>query len=421
MTRKETGLLIILSGINFTNVMDFMIMMPLQEFLEISFQISPGQFGFLVSVYAFSAFLSSMTASFFVDRFDRKNAILVAFSGLIAGTLLCGFASSFNMLVFARIVAGLFGGLISAQALSIVGDTFSYDKRGQAMGYLTSGFSLAAIAGVPLGLFIATRTNWQVPFVGIGILGFILVPVAYKVIPCMKGHIDPATSSGVGEGESGRIGDKNHPTSDIRHQQKKNIFAVYHRVWSDRNLQMGLLMMLTLIFSHFGVIPFIAPYLTKNTGFLMEQLPLMYFFGGVTSLFTSPVIGKMSDRYGKHKILAVFLLLSVIPVFLLTNLPVVPFYVVLAVTTLFFILGGGRFVPAQALITSVVPPNLRGGFMNLNSSLQQLGLGLSAFMGGLIISKSETGELLHYEIIGYISILGSLICLIVMRKVKAIN
>jgi MFS transporter, DHA1 family, inner membrane transport protein len=395
MTRKEIILLAVLSSINFTNIMDFMIMMPLQEFLEISFDITPKQFGFLVSAYAFSAFAASMTASFIVDRFDRKHTLLVAFTGLIAGTLACGLATSYEMLVSARIVAGLFGGLISAQGLAIVGDTFSYEKRGRAMGFMMSGFALASIAGVPLGLFIATKTDWQVPFIGIGILGIILLPVTWFVIPTMKSHINP--------------------------EHNKNIFAVYQSVWKDRNQQLGLLMMLTLIFSHFATIPFIAPYLTKNTGFLLEQLPLMYFFGGALSLFTSPLIGKMADKYGKHKIFTIALLLSVIPVYLLTNLGKVPFYYVLAVTTLFFIVAGGRFVPAQALITSVVPPNLRGGFMNLNSSLQQLGLGLSSFIGGMIIAKGETGELLHYDIIGYISITISMVCLVVMRKVKAVD
>ncbi len=406
MTRKEITLLIILSLINFTNIMDFMIMMPLQEFLEISFEITPKQFGFLVSAYAFSAFAASMTASFFVDRFDRKHTLLAAFSGLIAGTIACGLANSYSMLIAARIVAGLFGGLISAQGLAIVGDTFTYEKRGRAMGFMMSGFALASIAGVPLGLFIATKTNWQVPFVGIGILGMIILPVAYFVIPNLKTHITSPLTPLQRRGES---------------RLPRNIFALYQGVWKDRNQQLALLMMLTLIFSHFATIPFIAPYLTKNTGFLLEQLPLMYFFGGATSLFFSPFIGKMADKYGKHKIFSISLILSVIPVFLLTNLPHVPYYWVLTVTTLFFIVAGGRFVPAQALITSVVPPNLRGGFMNLNSSLQQLGLGLASFIGGMIISKNEAGEMLNYNIIGYISIIVSMICLVVMRKVKVVE
>ncbi|MEK6616222.1 MAG: MFS transporter [Bacteroidota bacterium] len=395
MSKKEIWLLILLASINFTNIMDFMIMMPLQEFLEKSFAVSPREFGFLVSAYAFSAFAASMTASFFVDRFDRKKVLLLAFSGLIVGTISCGLANSYTMLMVARIIAGLFGGLISAQALSIVGDIFLYQKRGRAMGLLMSGFSAAAIAGVPIALFVATKTNWQIPFIGIGILGIILLPIAFVVLPKMQGHIKSA--------------------------DERNSILVYQSVWKDRNKQYALLMMLTLIFAHFSTIPFIAPYLEKNVGFTKEQLPLMYFFGGAMSLFSSPLIGKLSDKFGKHKIFTIFLLLAIIPVFLLTNLPRVPFSYVLIVTTLFFILASGRMVPAQALIASVVPPNLRGGFMNLNASLQQLGLGIASFIGGIIITKNAAGELQHYNIVGYMSIAVSLICLAIMWQVRAVQ
>ena len=395
MTRKELTLLFILASISFTNIMDFMIMMPLQEFLEASFNITPKQFGILVSSYAFSAFAASMTASFLVDRFDRKHTLLVAFAGLIVGTFGCGMANSYPMLMASRIVAGLFGGLISAQALSIVGDTFPYEKRGRAMGLVMSGFILATIAGMPFGLYIATKMNWQVPFIGIGILGIILFALSATLIPNLKGH--------------------------IKAEEERNIFRVYQSVRKNRNQRMALLMMMTLIFSHFATIPFIAPYLTKNTGFLQEQLPLMYFFGGITSLFITPMLGKLSDKFGKHKIFTILMVLVVIPVYLLTNLGRVPYYEVLMVTTLFFIVAGGRMVPAQALVTSVVPPDMRGGFMNLNSSLQQLSLGLASFIGGLVITKNGANELQHYEIMGYISIAVGFICLVIAQRVKAVD
>jgi MFS transporter, DHA1 family, inner membrane transport protein len=395
MTKKEILLLVTLAAINFTNIMDFMIMMPLQEFLEKSFDVSPKQFGLLVSAYAFSAFLSSMTASFLVDRFDRKKVLALAFAGLIVGTIACGFSTSYIMLMVARIIAGIFGGLISAQALSIIGDVFPYEKRGRAMGLLMSGFALASIAGVPIALFFATKYNWQVPFIGIGLFGIILLFILFAVIPSLKGH--------------------------IKTKSERNVFAVYQSVWEDRNQQYALCMMVTLIFAHFSTIPFIAPFLTKNTGFLQEQLPLMYFFGGIASIIISPIVGKLSDKFGKHKVFTVMLLTAIIPVYLLTHLTQVPYYQVLIVTTLFFIFGGGRMVPAQALVTSVVPPNLRGGFMNLTSSLQQLGLGLSAFIGGTIITKNSIGEIENYNIIGYISIAVSLVCLAVTWQVRAIQ
>jgi MFS transporter, DHA1 family, inner membrane transport protein len=260
---------------------------------------------------------------------------------------------------------------------------------------LMSGFALATIAGVPLGLYVANKTNWQVPFTGIAALGVILCVIAFFTIPDMKAHID--------------------------NKRERNIFRIYQSVGKDRNQQFALLMMITLIFSHFATIPFIAPYLTKNTGFLQEQLPLMYFFGGISSLFVSPVVGKLSDKFGKHKVFTAFMLLAIIPVYLLTNLGHVSYYYVLIVTTLFFIVAGGRMVPAQALVTSVVPPDLRGGFMNLNASLQQLSLGLAAYIGGMIISKNAAGELQHYEVIGYMSIAVSVVCLWLTWQVRAVD
>lgn len=393
MTKKEILLLIILAGINLVNIMDFMIMMPMQEFLENSFHISPKQFGLLVSAYAFSAFAASMTASFIVDRFDRKHVLLTAFSGLILGTFGCGISPTYGLLMLSRIIAGLFGGLIAAQGLSIVGDVFPYEKRGRAMGFMMSGFILASIIGVPLGLFVATKTNWQIPFIGIGCLGIIVLFVSNSVIPNLKAH--------------------------IKVKAERNNFIVYQSVWKDRNQQYALLMMLTLIFAHFATIPFIAPFLTKNTGFSQDNLPLMYFFGGIFSLVSTPIIGRLADKFGKHKIFAILLLLSTIPVFLLTHLTHASVYHVLIVTTLFFIIAGGRMIPAQALVTSVVQPQMRGGFMNLNSSLQQLALGFASLIGGIIITKNSSGELLHFDIIGYISIGMSLFCLFIAMKVKA--
>lgn len=393
MNRKEKTLLFILACINFTNIMDFMIMMPLQEFLAPVFKISPRQFSYLVSTYAFSAFFSSLTASFFADRFDRKYNLLFAYIGFVVGTLACAFAPTYQMLMLARIMAGLFGGLIGAQVLSIIGDTFPYERRGRAMGIIVSAFSFAAVAGVPSGLFLATKFGWHIPFLGIGILGIIIIPLIFFIVPNITTHLSKTSSN----------------------------LAVYHSILGSRNQQYGLLMMFTLILSHFSIIPFIAPFLEKNVGFTKNQITLMYFIGGAVTLYSSPRIGRMADKIGKHKIFSIFLLLSIIPIFLITNMPRIPFYYVLMATALFFIIAGGRMVPAQALIVSVVPPNLRGGFMNLNSSLQQLGTGMAAFIAGAIVTKNSADELQHFEIVGYIGIVITILCFVIAQKVKPID
>jgi MFS transporter, DHA1 family, inner membrane transport protein len=392
MTRKELQLLIILAAVNFTNIMDFMIMMPLQEFLVPDFKITPTQFGLLVSSYAFSAFTASLTATFLIDRFDRKKALVFAFSGLVVGTLICGMANSYLNLLLARIITGLFGGLISAQVLSIVGDLFPYEKRGRAMGVLMSAFALASVAGVPAGLYVATHFHWQVPFIWVGLFGLVVLGFVLLKIPSVRGH--------------------------IREKKERKKFRVYQSVYASSNQQRALLLMFTLIFAHFVTIPFIAPYLEMNVGFKKEQLPMMYFAGGLISMISSPLIGKAADRFGKQKIMALFLLLSTIPVYLITHLPPSSVAVVLVVTTSFFLFAGGRMIPAQAIITSVVPGELRGGFMNLSASIQQLGVGLAALTGGVIITKSQGGTLENYDIVGYLSIGVALLCLVILFKVK---
>jgi len=394
MSRKENILLIILAAINFTHIMDFMILMPLQEFLVPVFHITPKEFSYLVASYAFSAFVSSLTASFFVDRFDRKKVLLFAYVGFVAGTLACAFAPTYQTLIAARIIAGLFGGLIGAQAMSIVGDTFPYERRGRAMGALMGAFALAAVAGVPIGLFLADNFGWHIPFLAIGILGILIIPFIVIFIPKMTSHLSAVRTKPL---------------------------DVYLSVLGSRNQQMGLLMMFTLILSHFAAIPFIAPFLEKNVGFTKSQIALMYCLGGIVSFFSSRIIGKLADKYGKHKVFSILLISSTIPVYLLTNMPHIAYYYVLIVTTLFFILAGGRMVPAQALITSVVPPRLRGGFMNLNSSLQQLGTGLAAFIAGSIVTKNEAGELEHFQIVGYIGIAITIVCLVVAQYVRPID
>lgn len=372
-----------------------MIMMPLQEYLVPVFHINPRQFSFLISSYAFSAGVSSITASFFVDRFDRKKVLLFAYSGFIVGTFACAVAPTYSLLMLARIIAGIFGGLIGAQALSIVGDTFPFERRGAAMGILMGAFSLAAVIGVPSGLYLASVFSWHMPFVAVGSLGILILLMAIRYVPGMKLHL----------------------VKGVKYEP----LHVYKSILRNRNQQLGLLMMFTLIISHFSIIPFIAPYLENNVGFTKNNITLMYFLGGLVSFFTAPYIGKLADRYGKYNVLAIFLVLSIIPVYLITNMPRIPYYYVLFVTILFFIFAGGRMIPAQALITSVVLPQHRGGFMNINASLQQFGTALAAFVAGSIVIKNEINELMNYQYVGYLGILISLVCLFIARKVKPVS
>ena len=396
MTHKERILLLLLASINFTHIMDFMIIMPLGTYLMPLFSINPQQFSLIVSAYTFSAGIIGFLAAFFVDRFDRKKVLLTGYIGFIIGTFACAFAPSYGFLVAARIFAGGFGGLISAQVLSIVGDAIPFERRGKAMGILMAAFSFASAIGVPTGLFLAKHFGWHIPFIVIGCMGLIVIPFVHFNVPNMTGHIQSIAS-------------------------RPSPITVLTNIKKDKNQQRALMLMIVLIIGHFSIIPFIAPYMEFNVGFTKNQVTLIYFVGGIVTMVTGPLIGTMADKYGKLKVFTIFALLATIPIFLLTNMPPIPYYFVLIVSAFFFIFTGGRMIPAQAMITSVVAPKQRGGFMSINSSLQQIATGFAAMFAGLIVQKTSTGQLVNYNYVGYIGICLTIACIFLARRVKAVS
>jgi predicted MFS family arabinose efflux permease len=390
--RQEKIILLLLAAINFTHIIDFMIMMPLGPQLMRFFKISPQAFGYLVSSYTFSAGVSGFLMAFFVDRFNRKSVLLLGYIGFVVGTIGCGIAPTYELLMTARIVAGLFGGLIGAQVLSIVGDIIPFERRGQAMGIVMTAFSAASVLGVPFGLFFANMMTWHAPFIFVGIMGAVIIPWVYVYLPNMNGHIQAS--------------------------QSFNPMRVILPILQSSYQQLGILLMLVLIFGQFVMIPYLSPYMVANVGFQEMELPLIYFCGGFLTLFTSPVVGKLADKLGKFQVLTVGILLSSMMVLVVTNLPAVPLYVALIFTTLFFIFTGARIIPAQAITTSLVPPQQRGSYMSILSSLQQLAMAFAALVAGFIIDKDTAGHFLHYSYIGYLSVTMSFIGIFVAMRLR---
>ncbi|MEI9807981.1 MAG: MFS transporter [Bacteroidota bacterium] len=185
MTKKERIILFLLAGLNFTHILDFMIMMPLGNYLIEDLYITAFQFSILVACYSISAFFSGLVIAMFIDRFDRKKPLLLAYIGFLMGTVACGFANSYTLLLTARIVTGLFGGIIGAQVFAIVADMFTYERRGRAMGIVMGGFAAASILGVPFSLYLTNlfKHNWHLPFLLIGGVGLILIPSYYPHYP----------------------------------------------------------------------------------------------------------------------------------------------------------------------------------------------------------------------------------------------
>lgn len=393
MNSKEKMLLFLLAAINFTHILDFMIIMPLGNYLMPYFHITTQQFSMIVSAYSYAAFTSGIIAAFVIDNFDRKKSLLFGYSGFIIGTFLCGLAPNYQFLIAARILAGLFGGLIGAQVLSIVADSFAYEKRGRAMGYLMAAFSVASVLGVPLSLYIANIFSWHAPFIMVAIMGFLLIPFTLKYIPPMRAHLE------------NRVKQKSTAAFSIIFSRKETLIAL--------SLS-GLLML-----GHFLIVPFINPFMEFNVGFTKNQIPLIYVVGGTATLFSAPFFGKQADKKGKIKVYT-FCALATLPfVYFITNMPSIAFYYVLIATGIWFVVSNGRSISAQAMISNVIEPEYRGSFMSLNSSFQQLFVGSASFIAGLIVTNDPvTKKIDHYQWAGYLSMAILAFCVYLGFRLK---
>lgn len=372
--------------LNFTHILDFMIMMPLGNILMPKWNLTTSAFSIIVSSYSLSAFVSSFFAIFFADKFDRKKLLLFAYSGFLLGTFACAFAFGTYSMTVARIVTGIFGGLISAQVLSIISDVISYEKRGRAMGMLMGGFALASVIGVPFGLYLANTYDWHYPFLVVAVFGVLLLPFLYKFVPNVNAHL-------------------------VNPIKLKERISNFYNIFSNKTQMTALLFSFLLITGHFIIVPLINPYLVYNVGVLQKYTPLIYLVGGLCSLISAQIIGRLADSYGKRNVFVWAALISVLFVVLITNMPHWQLFTVLAIFGLWFSSSTGRTVPGQAMITQAVISQTRGSFMSLNSCVQSLGTGLASLISGWITYSDAKFAIHNYNHLGYISVLLIVICI----------
>ena len=390
--RREFWLLLTLAGIQFTHILDFMIMMPLgPQFREI-FGISDAKFGVLVSAYTFSAGISGLLAAFYVDRFDRKKLLLVLYVLFALATLACGLASTYEALMAARVAAGVFGGVLSALTQTIVGDVIPAERRGRAMGVVMSSFSISTVAGVPLGLFLAAHFNWHVPFFAIAGVSGLLIILAWQTLPPLRDHLKAAR--------------KLSPLGNM-------VDTVMNR-----DHQKALLFTFLMMFVGFVVIPYITLYTTSNGKLTTQQIPYIYLFGGIATLLSARWIGRATDSRGKVPMFRTLALLTIIPVMGMTLSAPLGLYGIIPVSVLFFVFMSGRMIPGMAIVTSACNPPQRGTFMALNSAVQSLGMSAAAFLGGLIISRDAQGLVLNYWGNGLVGVAASLISFWLVGKLR---
>jgi predicted MFS family arabinose efflux permease len=389
---KERLLLWSLAAINFTHIVDFMVMMPLGPQLTKLFHLSDAQFGLLVSAYSLAAGLSGLLISMVIDRFERKRALLWVYGGFALATLACGLAPSYGALMAARVCAGVFGGVLGALVQTIVGDAVPFERRGQAMGQVMSAFSLATVAGVPLSLWMAGTWGWHMPFFAIAAVSGLVMLLAWRSVPPLRGHLTGVSAQ--------------PPLAQLR------------RVLAEPNHWRAFVLSMLMLSGSFCIIPYITIYTTTNVGLRQEQVPYVYLAGGLATLFTARLWGKLTDRWGKVPMFRLISLAAVVPMLALTHLPVVPLPVLLVVTTAFFVFVSGRMVPGMALLTAAPEPSMRGSFMSVNGALQSAAMGVSAWVGGLMISRSPDGLVQGYGRAGWLAMLSTLMIVWLVGRLR---
>ncbi len=388
----ERRFLFTLAAVQFTNVMDFMIMMPLGPQLMRLFQIQPAQFGAVVSSYSIASGISGFCAAFYMDRFDRKSLLSLLYVGFLLGTLACALAPTFHALMGARIIAGIFGGVIGALVNSIVADAIPAERRGRAMGIVAAAFSVASVVGVPFGLFIASKSSWHAPFFLLAATCGVIQIAIHRYIPAMRGHLEHARAV----------------SSEARPGVRRNPLRHLSELTAEPAARFALILTFFVILAHFPMIPFLSPSMVANVGFTEDQLACIYMLGGGATIFTSPLIGRLADRRGPYAVFKVFAFVALVPIFVITHLGRTALPLALLITTLFFICGNGRFVPAMALVTGTVPPQKRGSFMSINSSVQALGSGLASLLAGVLVTRDAAGHLVGYPRVAWVMLAATL-------------
>ncbi|MDB5062586.1 MAG: transporter [Mucilaginibacter sp.] len=392
-TGYQKFVIFILAITQFTVILDFMVMSPLGDMLMKSLSLKPSAFGFAVSGYAFSAGISGLLTAGFADRFDRKKLLLFFYIGFIGGTIFCGLAHTYAVLVAARIITGLFGGVIGSISMAIITDLFAMQQRGRVMGFIQMGFGGSQVLGVPIGLYLANAWGWEAPFWMVATLSIIIaLLIAARLQPI---------------------------TQHLALQNDKSAFKHLWHTLAKSNYRVGFMATALLSIGGFMMMPFGSAFAINNLGLTNEELPMLFMVSGVSSLIVMPLIGKLSDKIDKFKIFAVASVWTMIMCVVYTNLGVTPLILVMALNILMMAGIMSRMIPSSALTSAIPEMADRGAFMSINSSLQQIAGGIAAAVAGMIVSqKSKGAPLEHYNVVGYVIIVISTLSILLMMRVN---
>ncbi len=391
-SRYQSGLVALLAFVQFTIILDFIIMSPLGAIMMPALNISAAQFGVAVSAYAFSAGISGLLAAGFADRFDRKRLLLFFYAGFAVGTALCALAPNYHVLLLGRIVTGLFGGVVGSIVLAIITDLFPLQLRGRVMGYVQTAFAASQVLGIPVGLFLANRWNWHVGFGAIVGLAIVVFVAALILMRPVDGHL--------------RL---KQETSAFTH-----LFATVTN--PDYTLAFGVTTLLAT--GGYMLMPFGSAYTVHNLGIDIEHLPTIYLVSGLFSVLIGPLVGWASDTFGKFPTFVFGTAMSIVMVLIYTHLGQVGLTLVIVVNVLLFVGIFSRMIPSQAMISAIPAPHQRGSFSAIGASLQQLSGGLGSVFAAMVIAQNADELLRHFDRLGYIVVATSLVALTAMYFVQ---
>jgi predicted MFS family arabinose efflux permease len=388
---SERSLLFLLAAVQFTHIVDFMILMPLGPQLMRDLHIGPGQLSSLVAAYTISSGIVGLLAAPFIDRFDRRKLLLFAYGGFMIGTLSCGLSINAATLLMGRALSGTFGGLSIAMIMSIIGDVVPPERRAAGMGVVMTAFSAAAALGVPFGLKLAQMFRWEAPFLTLAGLAAIIWTIAYLRIPPVRGHLE-------------NRGD-NDPT------------RAFSQLLRDSNAWRALTFMSATVIGHFAIIPLLSPFLVGNVGLPERDLFLVYMTGGVLTVFTAPVVGRLADSLGRRRVFACMVMVACAVAVWITQSGPLPPWVVMVQAGMFFVFASGRFIPGQAIMTLAVPASRRGAFMSLNGCARDLTMGLASSIGGWLVVKEPSGRLDNFQWLGWLAVVAGAISIWLASRV----
>lgn len=391
-SKYQLFVVILLAVLQFTVILDFVIISPLGDVLIKDLDISTAQFGNIVSAYAFSAGTAGLLTAAFADKFDRKKLLFLFYTGFMLGTLMCGLANSYETLLVGRIIAGLFGGVISSISLAIVTDLFETNLRGRVMGYIQMAFAVSQVIGIPFGIFIANHWGWGSTFIMIVALSLLVISaIALKLKPINK-HLLV----------------KNY----------ENPFRHLLNTVTNKRYQVGFMATSLIAIGGFMLMPFGSAFMVNNIHISHEELPLVFMATGISSLIIMPIVGKLSDKFDRFKIFTVSSVVAIIMVIVYTNLSITPLWILIVINMILFVGIMGRSIPATALNTSIPELSDRGSYMSITSSLQQMAGGISAIIAGIIVhQETKTSPLEHFDTLGYIVSVVILLCIFLIYRV----